>query len=511
MDLINVLFLIITVIPAASYGWGMRGTTIGGEKGAILPGALIGALLAINSNILIIQENFFIFAALGAIGMYFGGCMTYGETLNLSMSARPAVDMKRGLRGVFLKGFLWFGVFGCVFSTGTNAICKVYSPIHLVILFIITPLLSLIFMFKLNRPYSIDEFKFPKFYFSKRRKEYWGAVLGILISFLIINIINLNIFGIVFPLICALFGGFGWVIAQLCQIYTIHYSENSNYTFIRKFINNDNIDSWKFMECVLGAFGGIGSAVAFYVTYDHFKETIIILEKNNCLYNSNNTISIIAVAIWIILLAIDMLQYIIKRPVTKESLRQKLNENTITKSDYSIKILNAVDTVPKFYDYYEKTLEPIEFILYAAIPFVLITLGSVHTAVIMSVFILILVLLQEIVFENDFHKTLKKILQIIFFIICVTFLIFIIINNFVLLKQVSFNFVLLLYTVIYELLSFSLTFYKMYNKIRIKNDKENLINLIKLTTKTFMNNKSIIINNVYFVLCIIIVLIMNIQ
>ena len=72
MDAITATLLILTIIPAASYGWGMRGTTIGGEKGAMLPGAIIGGLLALFSDVLIVKEHFYIFSALGAVAMYFG-------------------------------------------------------------------------------------------------------------------------------------------------------------------------------------------------------------------------------------------------------------------------------------------------------------------------------------------------------------------------------------------------------------------------------------------------------
>ena len=101
MDIITATLLILAIIPAVSYAWGMRGTTIGGEKGAMLPGAMIGLLIAFFSKILIAQEHFYIFAGLGAVSMYLGGSMTYGETLGLSMNQKPAENMKKGLNPHF--------------------------------------------------------------------------------------------------------------------------------------------------------------------------------------------------------------------------------------------------------------------------------------------------------------------------------------------------------------------------------------------------------------------------
>ncbi len=495
MDIFAALFLIVTIIPAASYGWGMRGTTIGGEKGAMLPGALIGMLLAINSDILIVKENFFIFAALGAIGMYFGGCMTYGETLSLSMSARPATEMKRGLQGVGLKGFLWFGVFGSIFSTGINAICKVYSPIQLLIIFILTPVLSLLLINKLNRPYNVDENKFPKFYFSKKRKEYWGAMFGIMLSFLLFNIINLNLFGIVFPLVCAIFGCLGWILAQLLQVYSIHYAPRSKSKILKTCFSNKNIDSWKFMECFLGGFGGLGVSVAFIITYPFFKNTVSVLEMNNYLDKGNNFLSVIFVIVWLILIAIDMLQYFIKRPITKSALKNQLKENKITRAEFMVKNVNAVDTVPKFYDYYEKALEPIEFILYAALPFVFIALGSIHTAVIMSAFIIFLVMAQEVFFENEYPKKLKITTRIFFGIVILGLLLFVTLNTFAFANPLSFKFILIIYTLIYEIMSIGLSIYKNYSK-QTKNGLSRLCAL-----KSFFKCKSVIIYNTYYCIC----------
>ena len=103
MDIITAILLISALVAGVSYAWGMRGTTIGGEKGAMLPGAMIGLLIAFFSKILIAQEHFYIFAALGAVSMYLGGSMTYGETLGLSMNQKPAENMKKGLIALFIK------------------------------------------------------------------------------------------------------------------------------------------------------------------------------------------------------------------------------------------------------------------------------------------------------------------------------------------------------------------------------------------------------------------------
>lgn len=504
MDIISALSLIAVIIPAVSYGWGMRGTTIGGEKGAMLPGALIGAIIALTSGILIVQEYFYVFAALGAIGMYFGGCMTYGETLGLSMNAKPAENMKKGLIALLVKGFLWFGSFGVILTTGINAISGVYSILDLIIIFVITPALSLICYHYLNHPLDIDQHIFPKIYFSKTRKEYWGALVGLMGALLIFSIIKLNGYVIVFSLICGIFGGAGWVVAQLLQISIKHYSKNSKYSFIRKISSQSKIDSWKAMECALGAIGAIGVAIAHIVTYDSFKNTVFSLEKSGGIIPRNNTLSVVCFIIWIILLVADMAHYFVKRPVTKSELLKQLRQRKITKEEYGIRAVNAVDIVPKFYDYYEKATEPIEFLLYAAIPFVLVCLGSINVASILALFILFWVLIQEIAFEKNFSPKINLILQIVFSGIGFCLFIFQIISGF----KIDKNIVLIVYTAVYEVFSLGYLVPEIINKTKNKgNIMANSSNKLMGYFKCFISNKGFIITHIYFIICIVFTLI----
>ena len=64
----STVIYVLIISVALSYGWGMRGALIGGEKGALLPGALLGMFLALFSGIETLSSNFYIFAAAGAPG-----------------------------------------------------------------------------------------------------------------------------------------------------------------------------------------------------------------------------------------------------------------------------------------------------------------------------------------------------------------------------------------------------------------------------------------------------------
>lgn len=454
MAVTSAVLLILAIIPATSYGWGMRGTTIGGERGAMLPGALIGFLLAYFSDILIIKENFYIFSALGAIGMHFGGSMTYGETLGLSMDGYPPTDKKKGLIGVFVKGFLWFGVFGGYFSTGFNAVCGLYSVKELILIFILLSAAGIIFYFLFNLPHKPKENIFPKIYFSKTRRESWGALLGMLIIFIGVAAVKKEMFSLLFPLICASFGGVGWVIGQLLQIYSKHIAPKSTSKISKLFDSTKHAESWKIMECILGSFGGLGAAVGFILLYDYVELTSVNLEKNGGLVTAFPTLNAVLFAVWIVLLIAFIFQHFIKN-----------------------------SKVEKVFDFAVQ-------IIYAGLPFILICLGSDKTAQILSATVLLILVLQKIAFETPIKKKIELPLKITLAVLAVSVLCIQLIKH----KTLSPVFVLMLYTLVYEVLT--------WVKFILRNITENSQNVFR-AVKTLITDKGLMSVHIYFVLCII--------
>ncbi len=99
------------LIPAVamSLGWGLRGFIGGGPLGAMIPGAMVALLFSL---ILGLDKNTSaMLAAFGAIGVGFGGQMTYGQTIGFI--ARPET-LLWGLLGLSVKGGVW-GLIGGTF------------------------------------------------------------------------------------------------------------------------------------------------------------------------------------------------------------------------------------------------------------------------------------------------------------------------------------------------------------------------------------------------------------
>lgn len=92
------------VFPAAvmSLGWAFRGFIGGGPLGAMIPGAMVAlALLWLLGRR---DVGTGMVAAFGAVGIGFGGQMTYGQTVGL---ASDLDSVGWGLLGLTLKGAVW--------------------------------------------------------------------------------------------------------------------------------------------------------------------------------------------------------------------------------------------------------------------------------------------------------------------------------------------------------------------------------------------------------------------
>ncbi len=446
----SIIFIFITTV-ALSYGWGMRGTTIGGEKGAMLPGALAGIMIALFSGSPFLLENFFFLSALGSMGMYYGGCMTYGETLALSLASRPAPNMKKGLIALFVKGFLWFAVFAEILTLGIASLTgKYFSVKEIIIMFLLMPVVMIIFLFIFNRPHNKDEKIFPKIYFSITRKESWGAMLGLFFLLFLIAIVKKIPFVLEFTVVCALFGGFGWVIAQLAHVFCARYSNDFKNPFLKMF-GKRSVSPWKVMECVLGAFAGLGISIGFILFQNAFNKLAVF--DASSFWTPVARYDKVFTYIFLIILAADMLHY-------------------FTKS----KKIQAI-------------AEILEFPFYATIPTLLVFLGNKDVAQLSSFFVIYWVFIQEISFEKPNKLGHPKVWAPIFTVIGIA----IIAAQLCFGTVFSLSLTILLYGVFYEV--FTLIFLlQRYNK----NTAEHYGNSLK----KYLFTTEIATVHTYFIICI---------
>lgn len=173
---------------AGGMGWGIRGQ-YGHESGAMIAGALVATTLVM----LFLPGARSMTAARAiswtTIGISFGGCMTYGQTVGLTHDADLVGNWSAwrwGMLGLAIKGGLWIGFAGMALGIGFSS--KNYRPGELGAMFFICVFLMLLGIFLLNEPFDPANKKLPWLYFSdhwiwepdnaiKPRYEKWGGLL----------------------------------------------------------------------------------------------------------------------------------------------------------------------------------------------------------------------------------------------------------------------------------------------------------------------------------------------
>ncbi|MBQ2903725.1 MAG: hypothetical protein IJE48_04940 [Clostridia bacterium] len=256
-------FLAISMITMC-FGWGMRGSAIGGEKGAMLPGAFIGILCVWYTGSELLMDNVYLFAAACALGYFYGGMEPYGSTMGLVLDHdSPRYNPSLGYLALAFKGSIWSGLgsafLGMSFSAMSGVVYKWYD---FVIFFALVPLVQEIGYRIFNTPYDPEHGKMPKICFSKDSREEWGRNLVIVAGVLVMAAIRRDIFTIIMWVGGALAGSIGWVIAITFYDKELHPLKNGKMLF-GKWEKLKIVDGWKIMEFTQGCFNGLGIAGAF--------------------------------------------------------------------------------------------------------------------------------------------------------------------------------------------------------------------------------------------------------
>lgn len=246
----NLIKSILISSLALSFGWGHRGQ-FGGQRGAMVPGALIGLALARISRFPEIQSIHLLIGAVGAFSFAFGGSMTYGQTLGLTHNEPKPDTYWWGLLGTTVKGSVWIGL-GSIFI-GMAAGWKPYNWYEVALLLLVLVPCWFIGIKIFNRPMNPPK-QLPRIYFSDRyqspRTECWG---GMWLSYIVLAsylwfvrhdsfAVGLSLFGLVG-------GGLGFTLGQMAQAWGIHSRPFGDRL-------QSWIDWWKVMEMGFGAIAG---------------------------------------------------------------------------------------------------------------------------------------------------------------------------------------------------------------------------------------------------------------
>lgn len=258
---------------AVSYGWGIRGFVIGGEKGALLPGALMGIAVAFFAAGDAGKELWLYFAAAGALSMFYGGTETYAQTMSFLLS-RDAEgpyygQLKKGVVGIFLKGALWFCIPGFVIAMLPGALSGLYDMWEIIVMFAAFPFVSVIGTKVFNTPYDRENKEFPRLYFSLDRREEWGSNVMIIAVLTVFAIINGDVFALGAGITGFITGGMGFLLGLIFyDIERRKYGKKQRRIF-GKLSEKGHINGWKIMEHTFGAFSGGALMLYFALTSGH--------------------------------------------------------------------------------------------------------------------------------------------------------------------------------------------------------------------------------------------------
>ena len=159
---------LFVLLPATTMllGWGLRGYIGGGPYGALIPGVLVALSLCLLLGYKI--ETAAIAAVFGAIGVGYGGNMTYGQTLGF---LKETDTIYWGVLGCLVKGGVWGLLGGAVLGIGMAR--DRYTRKTIIIALLLTIPAFLIGKEFINDPKLI--------YFSNRedrpRDESWAGLL----------------------------------------------------------------------------------------------------------------------------------------------------------------------------------------------------------------------------------------------------------------------------------------------------------------------------------------------
>ncbi len=269
------LTLLLTA-AAGGMGWGIRGQ-YGHQTGAMIAGVLVALVIGVlycrrHSSLFTAR-----FVAMTAVGISFGGSMTYGQTVGLTHDAElhgnwPALWW--GMLGLFIKGGVWVGFAGALLGMGLGSLR--YSPIEIAVLFLCLIVLLFLGVFLLNEPYDPEHRLLPKIYFSdswdwepdkadlRPRRERWGGLLFALAGLLAyVSIYKRDAIARNIGLMGAIFGGIGFAAGQAVQAYHAWNAEQ----FRDGWIGNIEpyMNWWNMMEITFGAILGMGLGLGIWL------------------------------------------------------------------------------------------------------------------------------------------------------------------------------------------------------------------------------------------------------
>jgi len=267
---------------AGGMGWGIRGQ-YGHETGAMIAGLLVSLVLTHlfckSAPALWVARA----AALGTVGICFGGSMTYGQTVGLTHDAGLVGNwaaLRWGMLGLSIKGAVWIGFAGVFLGMGLGGIRYRFRDMLLLMFALLGACYIGIEIF--NNPFDPDHRILPRIYFSGDwywqpdkadllpRRECWGGLwLALLLAIAYVSWFqkdrlarNLAFWGI-------LGGAIGFPLGQSLQAY---HAWNLDLFKEGFWVTLDPcMNWWNWMETTFGATMGASLGLGLWLNRKHIR------------------------------------------------------------------------------------------------------------------------------------------------------------------------------------------------------------------------------------------------
>lgn len=364
VDIVAAWQYVLLALIGVLYAWPVRGTFTGHSVGAMLPGAIIG--MATGMFFALGASAVTLLAAAGALGTYAGGKLTYDETAALSYGTNPPENFRRGMAGLAIKGGVWFGYAGAVLGIASGL--DKYNHLPLLAAMVLgLPVMNHLGIRLLNEPVNPAKAIFPRFYFSKTKKERWGG-LFFMILYLCIFMVACKDYGGLIPVLGGVIGGaLGFPFAH-----TMQYLFKYHARFIK--VNNAlTIPTWKIMEMLFGAAGGAGIAVSML-----FRQPCITVGGSGGTYLTSIWLGIFAVWEGVRTLALRI------KP-SQDQLDEWNANGLLMPNQYRIESQTAArNKAPAIVGFVRRFDRRISAALYCYLPLLLVLSGSILAAKLIS-------------------------------------------------------------------------------------------------------------------------------
>lgn len=405
-----IILVVLLSTISISYAWAMRGTILGGERGALLPGAMLGLILAWASGSEVFTRSFWIISAVCACSMFFGGSQTYGQTIGMTHDLVNKSRRIRGRVGLTVKGALWFALAGGLTAMAFGAVAGEYTVWQIVLLVALMPAAKWLGFLLLNTPQKPKEGKFPAIYFSEGRFEIWGGLAFMVVELMVFQIAKGDWFALNMTIAGLISGGAGFLVGNIFQTGSSHRNKKGRYHFFGVIYEKGYIESWKLMEFTLGAFGGLGLSLCFCASYSTVRRYASQIVYGGGAWNPLGDSADKLAYIWIALVVLHALLYIVPAPKPwKKEIAEKLASGQISEERYDELMKTATDNKPpKIYSAVAWISENAVWTLYSFIPLLLSLLGSVLAAKLTVISVMLWALVDEIVFSKYLERFIHK-------------------------------------------------------------------------------------------------------